>query len=92
MCQSKVTHGLVQPFERLYNGSWVFAALNAQVTFLNYFPETKNPIDNFFFNDLPDETDAMRQAAESTKYKLTASIAPLLSLLITGLATNSFFC
>ena len=31
MCQSKVTHGLVQPFNRLYNGSWVFAALSSQV-------------------------------------------------------------
>ena len=46
----------------------------------------------FLFNDLPDETDAMRQAAESTKYKQTASIAPLLSLLFTSWATNSFFC
>ena len=38
MCQSKVTHGLVQPFNRLYNGSWVFAALNAQVSkiFMTY--------------------------------------------------------
>ena len=31
MCQSRLTHGLVQPFTRLYNGSWVFAALNQQV-------------------------------------------------------------
>ena len=34
MCQSKVTHGLVQPFNRLYNGSWVFAVLNAQVSII----------------------------------------------------------
>ena len=33
MCQSRLTHGLVQPFTRLYNGSWVFAALNQQVCF-----------------------------------------------------------
>ena len=34
MCQSRLTHGLVQPFTRLYNGSWVFAALNQQVPVL----------------------------------------------------------
>ena len=27
-CQSRLRHGLVQPFTRLYNGSWIFAALH----------------------------------------------------------------
>merc|ERR1712223_1279097 len=33
-CQSKLIYGMVQPFSRLYNGSWVFSALseNVQVT------------------------------------------------------------
>lgn len=33
-CQSKIIYGMVQPFSRLYNGSWVFSAVteNVQVT------------------------------------------------------------
>ena len=31
-CQSRLRHGLVQPFERLYNGSWIFSALHEQIT------------------------------------------------------------
>jgi len=33
-CQSKLIYGMVQPFSRLYNGSWVFSAIseNVQVT------------------------------------------------------------
>ena len=30
-CQSRLKHGLVQPYTRLYNGSWVFSALQEQV-------------------------------------------------------------
>ena len=30
-CQSRLRHGLVQPFVRLYNGSWIFSALTEQV-------------------------------------------------------------
>ncbi len=30
-CQSVLRHGAVQPFERLNNGSWIFAALSEQV-------------------------------------------------------------
>ena len=31
-CQSRLKHGLVQPYTRLYNGSWVFSALQEQVS------------------------------------------------------------
>ena len=31
LCQSRVTHGLVQPFARLYNGSWVFSAMDGNI-------------------------------------------------------------
>ena len=43
MCQSRLTHGLVQPFTRLYNGSWVFAALNQQVPVLMNCPNSTVP-------------------------------------------------
>lgn len=43
MCQSRLTHGLVQPFTRLYNGSWVFAALNQQVPVVMNCPNTTIP-------------------------------------------------
>ncbi|XP_023336352.1 uncharacterized protein LOC111707463 isoform X2 [Eurytemora carolleeae] len=43
MCQSKVTHGLVQPFNRLYNGSWVFAALSSQVPVVLMCPNSTTP-------------------------------------------------
>ena len=60
MCQSRLTHGLVQvqtthhqydvsintnmqPFTRLYNGSWVFAALNTQVPVMMNCPNSSIP-------------------------------------------------
>ena len=43
MCQSRLTHGLVQPFTRLYNGSWVFAALNQQVPVMMNCPNSSVP-------------------------------------------------
>jgi len=43
LCQSRLTHGLVQPFTRLYNGSWVFAALNQQVPVVMNCPNTTIP-------------------------------------------------
>ena len=43
MCQSRLTHGLVKPFTRLYNGSWVFAALNQQVPVLMNCPNSTVP-------------------------------------------------
>lgn len=43
MCQSRLTHGLVQPFTRLYNGSWVFAALSAQVPVEMHCPQSTIP-------------------------------------------------
>jgi len=43
MCQSRLTHGLVQPFTRLYNGSWVFAALNQQVPVVMRCPNATIP-------------------------------------------------
>ncbi len=30
-CQSRLRHGAVPPFERLQNGSWIFAAMSEQV-------------------------------------------------------------
>lgn len=43
MCQSRLTHGLVQPFTRLYNGSWVFAALSSQVPVEMHCPQSTIP-------------------------------------------------
>lgn len=42
-CQSRLKHGLVQPFTRLYNGSWIFAALNDQVPVRLECPEEVTP-------------------------------------------------
>eukprot|EP00094_Tigriopus_californicus_P014484 TCALIF_14079-PA protein Name:"Protein of unknown function" AED:0.36 eAED:0.36 QI:0/1/0/1/1/1/2/0/558 len=42
-CQSRLKHGLVQPFTRLYNGSWIFAALNDQVLVRLECPEETTP-------------------------------------------------
>jgi len=56
MCQSRLTHGLVQPFTRLYNGSWVFAALNQQVPVLMNCPNSSIPTSLLGFGviNLPD--------------------------------------
>ncbi len=42
-CQSRLKHGLVQPYTRLYNGSWVFAALQEQVPVMIECPKGKQP-------------------------------------------------
>lgn len=49
-CQSRLRHGLVQPFERLYNGSWIFSALHEQITVNIACPdghETMTPLSGF---------------------------------------------
>ena len=38
-CQSRLKNGLVQPYSRLYNGSWIFAAMTEQVPVLLECPD-----------------------------------------------------
>ncbi len=42
-CQSRLRHGMVQPFTRLYNGSWIFAALTEQVPVTMQCPSGDTP-------------------------------------------------
>ena len=42
-CQSRLKHGLVQPFARLYNGSWIFAALTDPVPVVLECPDGRTP-------------------------------------------------
>jgi hypothetical protein len=42
-CQTRLRHGLVQPYTRLYNGSWVYSALNEQVSVVLECPDGKSP-------------------------------------------------
>uniref|UniRef100_A0A0K2TW19 Uncharacterized protein n=1 Tax=Lepeophtheirus salmonis TaxID=72036 RepID=A0A0K2TW19_LEPSM len=43
LCQSRLKHGLVAPFNRLYNGSWIFSALIEQVPVLLKCPDGNTP-------------------------------------------------
>ena len=42
-CQSKLRHGLVQPFTRLYNGSWIFSALSDRIGVILKCPDGQTP-------------------------------------------------
>ena len=42
-CQSRLRHGLIQPYTRLYNGSWIFAALAEQVPVVLECPGESTP-------------------------------------------------
>ena len=42
-CQSRLRHGLIQPFTRLYNGSWIFAALHERFNVELECPDSKTP-------------------------------------------------
>ena len=42
-CQSKLRHGLVQPFTRLYNGSWIFSALGDRIGVILKCPDGQTP-------------------------------------------------
>ena len=42
-CQTKLRDTLVQPFTRLYNGSWIFSALNERVSVVLKCPDGETP-------------------------------------------------
>ena len=42
-CQSRLRHGLIQPFTRLYNGSWIFAALHDRFNVELICPDATTP-------------------------------------------------
>ena len=42
-CQSRLRHGLIQPFTRLYNGSWIFAALHERFDVDLQCPDATTP-------------------------------------------------
>ena len=42
-CQSRLRHGLIQPFTRLYNGSWIFAALHERFNVELQCPDSTTP-------------------------------------------------
>ena len=42
-CQTRLRHGLIQPFTRLYNGSWIFAALHERFNVELQCPDSTTP-------------------------------------------------
>ena len=52
-CQSRLRHGLIQPFTRLYNGSWIFAALHERFDVDLQCPDATTPTSLMGFGVIP---------------------------------------